>query len=101
MLKSAIHRMADEEKPYTTDTLNPFTSRNQTPLGHLLVAPGLNFEVFLIESLWVRLFLTINPASIHQHICLIPVPTMTTKEPLFSVMIAYAICQSVDIRHAH
>ena len=31
-------------------------------------------------------------SSNHTHFWLMPVPTMMIKEPLFSVMIAYAIC---------
>jgi hypothetical protein len=40
-------------------------------------------------------------SSNHPHIWLMSVPTMTTKEPLFSAMIAYAVCRSVAIKHAH
>jgi hypothetical protein len=32
---------------------------------------------------------------------LMPVATMMIKEPLFSVMIAYAVCRSVALKHAH
>lgn len=37
MLKPALHRIVDEEKPYTTTTLNPFTCRVQTPLRPLFL----------------------------------------------------------------